>query len=169
MGDIIIYETIDKIRFSYKPNKVKVLLVGESVPTDGNFFYYGDSNLYNHTKSAFEKVYPEVSSLTIHDFLGFFKEKGFYLDDLCLRPVNKLDKKQRRQFIENSVPSLATRIKGYSPMVVVSILKSIEMDVSKALDSSGVGSRLYSLPFGGNGHQNKYIEELYQIVKKQKS
>jgi len=166
--DIIVDEGIEKIRYSYKPSKVRILLVGESAPTSGEFFYLGNSNLYKHTKSAFLKVYPEVGSQTMQNFFVFLKEKGFYLDDICLMPIDKLNnEKQRRQCIKNSVQSLAERIKMYSPIVVVSILKSIEKDVSKSLDLSGVNiEELYSLPFAGNGHQKKYIEELSKIVKK---
>lgn len=162
--DSIVDENIEKIRYSYKPNKVRILLVGESAPAAGNFFYLGDS-LCNYTKSAFAKVYPEVGSQTMQNFLDFFKEKGFYLDDLCLMPIDKLDKKQRRQCIKNSVQSLAERIKMYSPIVVISMLKSIKTDVLESVHFSGVNAQFYSLPFGGNGHQNKYIDELSEILK----
>lgn len=165
--DIIVDENIEKIRYSYMPNKVRVLLVGESAPASGKFFYFGDS-LCNHTKSAFAKVYPEVGLQTMKKFLDFFKEKCFYLDDICLMPIDKLDEKQRRQCIENSVQSLAERIEVYQPVVIVSMLKKIEMDIRKALRIAGVDSQLYSLPFGGNGHQNKYIDELSKIIKNMK-
>ncbi len=163
--DIIINSNIEKIRTSYKPDKVRILLVGESAPMAGDFFYFGDS-LCKYTKSAFAKVYPEVGLQTIQDFLNFLKEKGVYLDDICLMPINKLDERERKQCIENSVSSLAERIKVYCPIVVVSMLKKIEMDIRKSLRIAGVNPQLYSLPFGGNGHQNKYIEGLAEIVKK---
>lgn len=149
----IIDEKIERLRYRYKPDKVTILLVGESAPEAGTFFYTGDT-LCKYTQNAFTRAYPEVNSQTKEEFLSFFQSKGFYLEDLCLIPVNGLDSKQRRQCIKNSVSSLAERIKTYSPIVVVAMLKRIEKDVLKSLQLSGINAQIYTVPFGGNGNQN---------------
>lgn len=38
-------ETVEQKRRRYRPQKVRVLLIGESAPANGTFFYRGDSSL----------------------------------------------------------------------------------------------------------------------------
>jgi hypothetical protein len=79
----------EELRLSYKPDKVRLLFVDESRPAGTTFFYRANSNLYRYTRQAFSNVFqfgddPQFS------FLAFFKRLGCYLDDLCLRPANKM-------------------------------------------------------------------------------
>ena len=84
----------EELRKSYKPDKVKILFVGESPPAGGTFFYNANSNLYRNTKKAFEIALEKEWS---YDFLSDFKKMGCYLVDLCLIPVNKgMTKKEYR-------------------------------------------------------------------------
>jgi len=66
-------------RREYKPDNIRYLLVAESMPAGGNFFYFERGKLYDYTKMAFLQNFdwPEK------DFLKFFESNGFYLDDLC--------------------------------------------------------------------------------------
>ena len=48
---------IESIRHSYRPNIFKVVLIGESAPAAGTFFYSGDS-LCTYTREAFEIAFP---------------------------------------------------------------------------------------------------------------
>ncbi len=46
-------EFFEELRLRYRPKKVGVLLVAESRPAGGTFFYAGNSNLVRYTEQAF--------------------------------------------------------------------------------------------------------------------
>ena len=48
----------EKIRISYKPENIKLLLVGESPPASGEFFYV-KSLMTVYTSRAFERAFIE--------------------------------------------------------------------------------------------------------------
>ena len=96
--------TFKEISSKWQPQRIKVLLIGESPPAQAkNFFFYApNSDLYNFTKKAFENVYKDkISEYPV--FLNFFMDLGCFLDDLCEEPVNYIsDKNLRRKEWENS-------------------------------------------------------------------
>ena len=98
-------------------------------------------------------------------FLKYFQKKGCYLDDLSLSPVNKLSLKQRSKTLENSIRKLSKRIDNYNPDVIVIVLKKIDKYVRKAINLSNVSCPVYTLPFPGNGHQNKFVQKFSEILK----
>ena len=56
----------EKIRKLFKPDRIKLLLVGESPPASGKFFY-SKSPMTLYTSSTFEKVFS-LSSTVSADF-----------------------------------------------------------------------------------------------------
>ena len=154
---------IEKLRASYKPTDVKILIVGESPPVGGTFFY-DRSKMTIYTKKAFENAFNK-SFVDEKEFLDFFKSQNCYLDDICLTPVNNMEKQQREQMLQNSIADFSKRLKSYQPDVIIVALKKIAMYTQQAIELSGVKSKYYQIPFAGNGWQNKYIEELEKILK----
>jgi hypothetical protein len=154
---------IEAVRRSYKPEKIRLLLVGESPPASGEFFYL-KSNMTIYTSKAFEQVFLR----TFHDivsFLRFFRQIGCYLDDLCLTPVDKMPTLERKALLEESVGPLSERLKKFNPEAIAIVLKRIVLHVQQAIEMAGLTCPVYTLPFAGMGHQNKYIEELSEILK----
>lgn len=149
---------------SYRPQKVDILFVGESAPASGKFFY-DKSNMTTYTSKAFEETLSKSFHSTL-DFLNYFKSTGCFLDDLSLVPVDKMDKRDRELVLEKSINALADRIKEYDPSVIIIVLKKIEKYVNKAISKSKVTPVVHTLPFPGNGHQNKYIKELSKLLRK---
>ncbi|MCL4065697.1 hypothetical protein M3484_03830 [Pseudomonas sp. GX19020] len=88
---------IEKLRHSYRPEKVRVLFVGESAPAGGSFFYKGYGGVY----SEFRRVLAAIPGADI-DFLSAFKANGMFLDDLILEPVHYLTPSERRMHRERS-------------------------------------------------------------------
>jgi hypothetical protein len=154
---------IESLRRSYRPKQTKMLLVGESAPASGKFFYH-NSAMTTFTARAFERTYG-VTFPDSATFLSFFQECGCYLDDLSLKPVNALRPKERKEILQQSVRSLSQRIFEVQPDVVVAILRRIAPYVRKAVEltSREIGFRV--LPFPGNGHQELYIEGLSEILR----
>ena len=154
---------IEDIRKSYQPKKIKLLLIGESPPESGQFFYL-ESLMTTFTQRAFENTF-NLSFKNHKEFLQFFKKKGCYLDDLSSIPVNGIPPLRKEEVLSGSILSFSKRLTLYKPEIVVIVLKRIERKVNEALDLSRIQCERYTLPFPGNGHQNKYIQKLSKILK----
>jgi hypothetical protein len=141
-------ETPESARQRHRPDRVTLLLVGESPPSGGTFFYFRNSKLYRETAKAFRASVPDLLG---EDFLASFVELGCYLDDLCLRPVNQLKRagnagkdKLRAERKAGETP-LAERMSETDPLAVVLIGLGIEANVRRATTDAGCAD----LPFWG--------------------
>jgi hypothetical protein len=144
---------------------VNVLFVGESPPAGGTFFFLGDS-LTQYTKEAFTNVYG-VNFNSDTDFLNRFKSNYFYLDDLCLTPLNRLNENCRNEVRQISVPVFSKRLREHPPRIVISIMMAIEPLVREAIVSAGINvNSVYSLPFPawGNNNKRRYVEMLTRLL-----
>lgn len=152
----------EEIRKTYLPLTVRLLLVAESPPASGKFFYI-NSRMTTFTARAFQKAHGLQFKTTVK-FLEHFKNCGCYLYDLTEIPVNKLEEKYREKYLIDGIEALAGRIRQMRPVIVVIALKKIKVYVNRAIEKSGVTAQTYVLPFPGNGHQNKYIDKLTGIL-----
>ena len=75
-------------------------------------------------------------------------------------------KMERENTLKQGVSLLSEKLKNYNPEAIVIVLKKIERYVKYAIRTSGLSCAVYTLPFPGNGHQNRYIEGLISILKK---
>lgn len=162
MGDV------EQIRKRYLPEKVKVLIIGESPPRSGKFFYTGD-DLTSITWEAFSWLFMDVIDLdNYNEFLDYFKKQGFYLDDLCLEPVNGIeDNDQRIEVRKKWVPSLAKRIKEYNPEAIIFILKGAREQFEDAVRRSGMSHvpRYYtSFPAFSERNKKDYVQDLVSAL-----
>jgi hypothetical protein len=156
---------IERLRESYKPEKVKILFVGQSEPDGGAFFYDGNPHLFT---TNIRKTFEEAFDITFEDnkeFIKHFKDKQCYLDDLCLEPVNQLTRAEVNAVQQRSVVPLSKRIKGINPDVIIIIMKAIENDVSSAIELSRVSSKVVVTPFPGMGHLPTFRRIVVSILK----
>lgn len=154
----------EQIRLSYKSDTVKVLLVGESRPVSGDFFYTVDS-LTNYTQRAFAGVFEEARLLRGTAFLEFFKSRGFYFEDLSEAPVNSMSRPEKVALCSAGVPLLAEKIALWRPKAVVAMLVRIDGFVRDAVMRSGVKPEYRAVHYGGFGSQNKYILEIAEFLR----
>ena len=154
----------ERLRKRYAPSNVRVLLVGESPPAGGTFFYAGNSNLFRYTKAAFEQAHQQA--WTSHEqFLKFFQREGFYLDDLCLDPVNGLPNAVRRKCRHAGVHSLASRIARRDPNHVLVTPKVILPQVKRAIELAGSQADIHALPFPAMSWQQAYVDDLVTFLR----
>ncbi len=154
---------IENLRLKYKPTSVEILFVGESAPAGGTFFYNADSILFRNTYEAFVKtVGKDFESNTV--FLNFFKESGYYLDDLCLTPINHWDKKAKEKMREEGINPLSKRIRAYQPKTIIVVMKAIESHVLKAVEIAGLDVQFKTLPFPAQGWQREYVFNLIDVI-----
>lgn len=143
-----------------------MLLIGESPPTGGDFFYAGNSDLLRCTQAAFERGLG-WNHESPSEFLDNFKSIGCYLDDLCHSPIDKLAKQEKELRWRRSVGPLATRIKCLAPDNVVVIIKQCSDEIVKAARRAKYKGDIPILPFPGHWPKNRerYIEELSRILR----
>ena len=152
-------ELIEATRARFRPERVMTLFVAESAPDSGKFFYFGNNPMLTDMQRAIEHSLGEGG-----DILARFKAMGWYLDDLSLAPVNNLPKMERVAICRDAQRSLAERIAEYQPQAIVSVLKRVDKNIVAAAIAAGSDAPRFSLPFPGNGHQNKFVNGLAAIV-----
>jgi hypothetical protein len=83
------------------------------------------------------------------DFLAVFQSRGFFLDDLVLKPINQIkDKLLREEHRLAAVNDFAQWIKEYEPAAIVVVMDAIAPSVQGAMRQSGFGSLpFYAAPF----------------------
>lgn len=155
---------IEKLRISFKPTSVNVLMIAESPPSAGNFFYNGDE-FCQHTKQAFQKIGKKFDNPI--KFLEYFREKCFYLEDLCHEPVNQLGTNLRNFKRNEGVPRLADDISNWKPKVIICCMKDIRYHVLQAMSKSDLNDFiLYTVPYPRQRHITNYINKLADILSK---
>lgn len=160
----------DNIYQNAEPKIVKILLIRESPPIQKeNFFYFApNSDLYNFTKLAFENVYGEEIKEAA-SFLEFFKSKGFFLDDLCRKPINDIKEESKREIErQDSIENLAGRLVEYNPIVIIGIMKKIKNHIAEAIRLSKIEPKyIFYLGYPTHNKRNisNYINGLEEIIR----
>ncbi|SRR6266849_1858502 len=152
---------IEATRARFRPERIMTLFVGESAPARGGFFYFGNNAMVRYVQRAIE-----CSPLGRDgaDILDRFKALGWFLDDLSLAPVDNLPEMERVAICRDAQRSLAERIAEYQPQAIVSVVKRVNDDIVAAAIAAGSNAPRFSLPFPGNGHQNKFVNGLAAII-----
>ncbi len=159
-----ISEFYEELREQFKPEKTRILFVGESRPKNETFFYKNDSNLSRYMLEAFRLFRP--SKFTPHNFLKQFKASDCYLIDLCTNPVNGLTKPERRRAHLQGESHLRESVLELRPEAVIVIIKCIIPSVDRALATAVSDScPRYYLPFPAQGHQREYVNGLHKALK----
>lgn len=155
----------EALRQRFRPHRIRLLLIGESAPAGGTFFYRGNSRLFEATQEAFTSVVGRAF-VNPGAFLDFFQSVGFYLDDLCLIPINGLDDFQREAERLAAVSPLAARVRSAEPESIVVVMKAIQTHVARAVNEAGLTSvPLAALPFPGRPqHRVTYVANLSRIL-----
>ena len=153
----------EEIRNQFRPKVARLLLIGESPPANGTFFYNADSRLFCHTVAAFAKAGLLTGDAVV--FLDAFRDLGCFLDDLCHLPVNHLPKRMRQAARNSSAPELASRLRGLRPALVVCVMRGIVPAVSRAMELARMQeTKFHSVPFPAQGRQQQYVKQLAEIV-----
>jgi hypothetical protein len=147
------------LRSPYRPKKVRVLFVGEAPPAGGTFFYASNSQVYRGLKEVLQSHLGNPPN-----FLKAFKDRGYFLDDLALEPINSISGKKGSPVFRADVSLLARRMTEYQPEVVVTLQKRIGPFVQDAIVRAGLDVRHYIVSFPGNGQQANFRREMADIV-----
>jgi hypothetical protein len=146
---------LEKLRKSFHPDCVTTLFVGESAPASGRFFYSGNSSLFR----AMKRVFGERET-----FLDDFKRNGFYLDDLVLTPINKIERRERSRRRQEAVPELAKRLVKYKPKAVVVVMRAILPKVRQAMEIAGMSYEPFCVPHPAFGNWPRFSNAMKEII-----
>ncbi len=146
---------LEELRKSFRPDAITTLFVGESAPDSGRFFYSGNSSLFYAMKRAFGSR---------ETFLDDFKQKGFYLDDLVLTPINKLEKRERSRLRQEAATGLARRLMNYKPKAVVIVMRAIKPMVQEAMRKAGIIYDPFCVPHPAFGNWTRFHTAMTEIM-----
>lgn len=136
----------EKLRHEYRPERIRLLLVGESAPDprggDRRFFYSATlsqhDNLYRGVSSALYGLDVEFDVNQKKGNLQRIKDDGVWLIDAVETPVNSQTKSARRKVIRAAIPNLVKRCRELDPSVGVLICHTV---VFEAPDQDSVELR----------------------------
>jgi hypothetical protein len=160
-------EWYEELREHYKPDRLRVLLVGESPPDPGDqgrrFFYSPTltryDNLYRGVAAA---CYGTGSAIDVSDKAAVLERlrcDGLWLIDATDTPIDKLTRAERRAALRASCPGLVERVRASPPELGVIICKAPLFElVAPILSGAGIVI-LHStpIPFPLGNHRARFI------------
>lgn len=166
-------------RDKFKPENVKFLIIAESPPASGGYFYFdkttGKDSLFRETMKSLE-LFPETErmrkGIDKKNMLSKFQAKGFFVIDVCYEPVNNLKPKERRLAIIREIPRLLSDIQRLEPEKIVIVKSSIFAPVKEALEKANLSTKVLHkkpIPFPSCGNQKKYRQKLREATHSGKS
>lgn len=155
----------EALRHRYRPDRIDMLLVGESRPAGGTFFYLANSNLYYATHEAFQRALGPMPAGD--EFLALLRDRGVWLYDLAEAPVDRLRGRPRRDAVSARVSELVDVLRDSRPPVVVAIKKDLAATVRQALlDADLDADRLRVLPFPLYQWRQAYVSGLAVLIRR---
>jgi hypothetical protein len=153
----------EALREQYRPDDVVVLLVAESAPAGGTFFYEANSRLFAATREAFERAFgsmPEGEA-----FLERFADMGFWIYDMVETPVNRMPGRPRKSLVDAGVTALTAVIGELEPDFVIAVKTSLGGPVQQAVRMAGFPPRrVRVLPFPAYQWREVYVRDLARFL-----
>ena len=166
----------NRARRKYRPRKIRLLLIAESPPSSGGFFYFpmtiGKDHLFRETMKALDlwpRNEPMRKGVDKRPMLLRFQSMGLYLLDTCDFPVDKLRPMKRRKSVLQQIPRLVNDVIKANPPHIFIVKSSIFSPVSIALREAGLLTRVLNtgpVPFPSHGNQRVYRSMLRRAVSK---
>lgn len=158
----------ERLRRRYRPSRVRILFVGEAPPASGRFFYQADSGLYRALRDTFVHAFPDLEGA---DFLRSFQNHGCYLVDLCGKPVDRLDAKNRKLVCTSREVHLSQVIRQFRPVAIVTLVRSITANVQNAQQRAKWTGKHLELPYPGRWwhHRIEFDRKLVRFLRKLES
>lgn len=155
----------EALRRRYRPERVRILFVGEAPPMSGRFFYRADSGLYRAVRDTFIVAFP---SLKNSEFLKEFRSLGCYLIDLCGEPVDHLPRNTRMDICRAGEARLVRAILVLRPTVVVTLVRAIRNSAERALTMAKWSGTHLELPYPGRWkhHRVEFQRQLIPVLTK---
>src|ERR1700678_475404 len=156
----------ERLRRRYRPDRVRMLFIGEAPPASRRFFYAADSGLYRAIRHTFIAALPHLADT---DFLASFRDLGCYLVDLWWTPVDRLDRRQRKQICDAGEVRLSRTIRQLHPEIIVTVVRSIAANVRRAQQQADWKGTYLELPYPGRWqhHRLAFAKALTPVLRRE--
>lgn len=158
-------EDYERLREQYRPESIEILMVGESRPAGGTFFYLTNSNLYFATREAFVAALGPLPSGEA--FLRYLADRGVWLYDMADEPVDQLPGRPRKAAVRARIGELVELLTHERPAHVVAIKRDIGATVRQALNDAALpADRLHVVPFPLYQWRRAFVSGLADVVRR---
>jgi hypothetical protein len=153
----------EALRSRYRPDRVRLLFVGESSPASGRFFYRADSNLFRATRDAFVWAFGPMPNGG--EFLAEFRSRGAWLVDMSDRPVNRQRGRPRAAAVDAGIERLADTIAATQPERVIAVKSTLEGPVRRASQMAGIPpDAVHVLQFPVRQWRERFVNDLASLL-----
>jgi hypothetical protein len=157
------------LRRHYEPGSVNLLVVAESPPASGRYFYDPEGSVSEPLFRALMQCLC-VCPLTKESGLCEFQRRGWVLVDATYEPVNTLKPSSRDQVIARDYPLLCADLASLlpdrsAPLVLVKANVCRILEPKLAEDGFNVLNRGRAVYFPSHGRQNDFQRQLGAILK----
>jgi hypothetical protein len=156
------------LRRLYEPDHLKLVIIAESPPISGKYFYDKSGA---PTEPLFTALMQRLGMATVtkEEGLREFQQRGWILVDATYEPVNGMSDVARDQVIERDYPLLLEDIKTLStdlslPIVILKSNVCRLLDQKLTKDGFNVINRGQPIYFPSNGQQNKFKQQFASIL-----
>ncbi len=159
------------LRRKFEPSSVTLVIVAESPPTSGKYFYDPDGHVSEPLFNALMKQLGIPKPKTKCEGLSEFQKRGWALVDATYDPVNALDERGRRLVICRDYPELCDDLKRllatrWSAVPLVLIKANVCQLLEPKLKDSGfnVLNKGRIVYFPATRHQRNFDRQFREIV-----
>jgi hypothetical protein len=156
-----------RLRRKYEPEKPRLIIVAESPPASGLYFYNPNGS---PTEPLFAALMKRLGVLPLTKDAGLreFQRRGWLLVDATYQPVNKLTNSERDKVITRDYPVLRQDLRQLSnqpvPIVLVKANVCRLLEPKLVRDNFKVLNRCRIVYFPGHGNQLEFHRQLGEIV-----
>jgi hypothetical protein len=157
------------MRRRYRPDNVDLVIVAESPPAGGNYFYNPDGKVSEPLFAAM-MLRLGFSPTNKDDGLRKFQKRGWILVDATYEPVNALTDTTRNKIIARDYRSLRDDLLELKPdrsVRVVLTKANVCQKLAPLLLADGfkVINNGVAVPFPSHGQQKKFAEKFSAVLK----
>lgn len=158
------------LRARYVPRDIRLIIVAESPPVSGKYFYDPSGSPKEQLFRALMRGVLGIEATAKAEGLEAFAKAGYVLVDATYRPVNALSETQRNEVILADYPVLKQDLQALSKDRDCRILL-IKANVCQLLedkllaDGFDVANHGAVIPFPGSGNQTKFMAGIAPLLK----
>ncbi len=151
-----------RLRERFKPQKPSLILIAESPPVSGNYFYDTSGKPSEHLFSAVMKSLLKIRPANKEEGLIALRDAGILLLDATYEPVNDgRSNRERDATIIRDYPQLVKRIREATmepctPLLLIKANVCRILDPLLSRDGFSVINRGRDVPFPSNGQQGRF-------------
>jgi hypothetical protein len=157
------------LRRRYEPDNIRLVIIAESPPASGRYFYNSTGALTEPLFAALMRQLS-ISPVSKQNGLQEFQRRGWILVDATYEPVNKLTRSRRNKVIARDYPllrdDLATLVPDRSiPVILIKTNVCRILEPILADDGFNVLNSGRAIYFPSSGQQNEFHRQFSAVIK----